>query len=365
MGRPSRRRVRRVGRHLAFASLPLALLLGLAEGLARLVPPPLVSPGPMAVLLSAHPTRIWGLTPGTFHEAGVPVTIGEDGLRQTARSEARQRVLTLGDSSIYGYGLTDDQTLHASLGRALTASGVDADVICAAVPGYSTEQTLVLLEELGWDLAPDVLVVGNLWSDANIDHFQDRTWLEALAAGPAQVERGLARSAAWRWIRRWRTPAEAWYLPVGWIRDPMRRGDHRVPVADYAANLETLIQAGRERGAQAILLQPTNRIRMADLVRADPSVHGWAPWFSAQRDVAARLGVPLVDARDVVQATGLAGDEAFLDDMHPTGAVNAALGARLAQVISERGWLESGEPRTPGSAPSAPPDPHSTGGSLP
>ncbi len=357
----TRRRVRHLGRRLAFSAVPLLALLGIAEVLSRHSPPPLIAPGPMAVLLSPHPTRIWGLSPGTFQEAGVEVTIHLDGLRAVPLTGAPHRVLTLGDSSIYGYGLPDALTLHASLGRALADRGVNADVLCGAVPGYSTEQSLQLLEDQGWALEPDLLLIGNLWSDSTVDHFQDRVWVDALDSGPDFVERGLAKSAAWRWLRRALTPAGAWYLPVGWIRDPTLVGQRRVPLEDYRENLGKLVQDARSRGVQAVMLQPANRIRLRDLDEESPHAHSWEPWFEAQRTVAAELDVPMVDARQVLKAADLSEDTAFLDDMHPTGAANAAYAAHLASTITAQGWLGSGSKNAPGDRP----EPDSTGETAP
>ena len=50
---------------------------------------------------------------------------------------------------------------------------VPIEVINLGVPGYSTEQTLKLLEKVGWDYQPDLIVVSNIFSDCNIDAFQD------------------------------------------------------------------------------------------------------------------------------------------------------------------------------------------------
>ena len=54
------------------------------------------------------------------------------------------------------------------------------------VPGYSTEQRTRLLNDVGWQYDPDLIVVHNIFSDANIDAFQDR---DALAlADPNPME---------------------------------------------------------------------------------------------------------------------------------------------------------------------------------
>ena len=39
--------------------------------------------------------------------------------------------------SIFGHGLADDGTLHASLRRSLAGVGLDVDVFDGGIPGYS------------------------------------------------------------------------------------------------------------------------------------------------------------------------------------------------------------------------------------
>ena len=55
--------------------------------------------------------------------------------------------------------------------------------------GYSTEQTLRLLEEVGWSYEPDLVIVSNLFSDCNIDAFQDRVAMRLTNPQPSGMER--------------------------------------------------------------------------------------------------------------------------------------------------------------------------------
>ncbi len=336
----TRRQTRRLLRRLAFACTPLLGLLVIAEGASRLLPEPAPSSEilPHPVLLAPHVTRIWGLTPGRFREGGVVIDVGDDGLRSVPTTDATHRVLTLGDSSIYGYGLADPDTLHGQLAVALGHRDVRADVRCGGVPGYSTEQVRILLEEVGWALAPDLLVLGMLWSDANTDHFVDREWLAA-AASPSTRARGvMEQSALFRRLRRAVTPESAWTLPIGWLREPYATGRRRVPLDDYRENLAWILDQATERGVTALFLAPCNRMRLDRLDAPEDAKRSWVPYFQALEGLAESRGVPLVDGCTVLRSAGLTPEEAFLDDMHPTGTANAAYAQALALQAAELGW---------------------------
>ncbi len=331
--------LRALPRRLGFALLPLAALLLLGELVARLAwSPP--EPGGDGLSMIPHPTRIWSLPPGTITADGVTHHIGANLLREVEETGAALRILTTGDSSIFGHGLEDGDTLHAKLRAALGAEGIDVDVICGATPGYSTAQTLVMLDEIGWDLDPDLLLIGNLWSDNAFQYFVDSEWLAALNTPARRVDRALSWSRAWAWLRSRNRPevSDDGRLPIGWVRAPYDRRDgrRRVPLAQYGANLDTMLREAARRGVGAIALAPSNRARL----EPDGSLVMWEPYFDVMARVMARRGVPLVDATEVLAAAGLDADAAFLDQMHPTGAGNAAYAEAIARTLLTAGWPE-------------------------
>jgi hypothetical protein len=327
-------------RRLAFALLPLLALLLAAELAARALAPPEAPAGAAkGTEMVPHPTRIWAFAEGTITADGMTHQIGANRLRVVEETGAALRALTLGDSSIFGHGLDDADTLHASLADALTARGHPTDVFCGGVPGYSTEQSLLLLEEEGWDLKPDLLVIGNLWSDNSREDFIDRQWLDELDSPVRRLDRVLGWSAAWGWLRSFQKPKVKTLdgqLPIGWVREPLptREGSRRVPLSDYAANLDRMLREAAARGVGAIVLAPANRHRL----EPDRSFAMWDVYFAAQREVAERRGVPVVDALDALKAGGLTADEAFLDRMHPTGAGNRLYAGLLADTLLAAGW---------------------------
>jgi hypothetical protein len=70
------------------------------------------------------------------------------------------RVLVLGDSFVFGVGVDEAHLLTTHLGHLLRDSTSQPwEVINMAVSGYSTDQQLILLEELGLGLSPDLVVL--------------------------------------------------------------------------------------------------------------------------------------------------------------------------------------------------------------
>ena len=335
---------RAVWGRLVRACAVLAVVGGLGELLARgaSVPdaaaPPHGYPTDTAVVLHGNPWLLWELLPGTREELGVQVHVNARGFRGPEIGAKRGvRALTLGDSSIYGFGVEDDEVWSARLGTAL---GVE--IVNGAVPGYSTFQALNLLQMRGLALAPDVLFVGTLWSDNNFDGFVDRDLLSAYAGWEATSARAaraiLERSHLFRWLD-WRlrvAPRAEAARKVGWDLSANDRpnGRRRVAIGDYAANLDRIAGVARASGAAVVYVLPANR---DDIVPrgTDPA---WAPYREVLRSAAARQGALVVDVPAAFRASGHSVDSLFLDRMHPTALGHGLMAGAAAQALASRGW---------------------------
>lgn len=351
--------MKRVAAGLAVAG---ALLLG-AEGAARLAPTP--SPATPAgdavdgsVLLNGDPWLLWSLRPGDHEEVGVPVHVNALGLRDRDRGpKVKPRALALGDSSVYGFGVRDEEVFTALL----EAAG-GAEYVNAAVPGYSSYQALNLLDLRGWSLDPDLLVVGTLWSDNNFDSFSDWDLLASYAgwrASPVRSARlALERSALFRWLD-WTfrvAPQSARARKVGWQvgGDAPRSGSRRVDIAAYAENLDAFCARMHARGGGVVFLVLPNR-EDVEPISGDPA---WEPFRRVMRETAARWGAPVAEAPAAFKASGRSADALFLDQMHPTPIGHRLLAEVVGAALRARGW--PGTPITL-TAPSSPmptwPDP--------
>jgi len=140
---------------------------------------------------------------------GVPHRANRFGLRgaEIARDPGgdTRRILVLGDSAAYGWGLAEADTFPVLLGEELRRLGLDAEVLNSAVPGYNTESALALLRHTGLSLAPDALVLGVSLND--FDETPSFSPLGLLLVGEARADDSwLAAHSEFYFLFRWAAP---------------------------------------------------------------------------------------------------------------------------------------------------------------
>ncbi len=93
---------------------------------------------------------------------GSTIQINSHGLRgnELARDKAKDvyRILGLGDSFTFGYGLNHEETYLFKLGALLNGNEMSVEVINAGVIGYSLYQSLEYLKLKGIHYAPDLII---------------------------------------------------------------------------------------------------------------------------------------------------------------------------------------------------------------
>jgi hypothetical protein len=149
---------------LSLFGLGIALLLG--EAAVRWLH---LGPLPLTVF-RPHPTRMFALAPGrevqfVDEDFSTRVAISRDGLRNPPlappETAGRPRVLALGDSFTFGYGVETAESWPARLQAALREDGLPrAEVINAGVVAYAPDQQLDLLRELLPRSRPDAVILG-------------------------------------------------------------------------------------------------------------------------------------------------------------------------------------------------------------
>ncbi len=356
LSRSSRGRTGRPLKKAAGGLLLAAVVLGVVELGVRLVfeedlataEQPLPEAGKSwAPTMRGNPYLLWEYAPGMRDEFGLPVYINSLGLRGPEplmpKPAGVRRLLATGDSSVYGFGV-EDGTPYIEVAADLLGEAVEGHN--AAIPGYSTFQTINLLQLRALKVEPDVVVIGNLWSDNNFDSFVDRDLLDAYSSwedgGTATVRELLRTSALYRLLDyrvRVMGGVRAEARKVGWtVGKGQQQGLRRVEANDYARNLDRLVDLAHGADAEVLfVLLPSQD----DLHSRRSEPPAWALYRTIMRDTAERQGAPLLDVPELFRAAGLPPTDLFLDEMHPTGVGHRVIGEALAEALA--GWAR-GEP---------------------
>ena len=338
-------------KHLLFSIVPLLLLSTCGEISARVVGAPecsaIVPNAGNWDTMQGDPELLWALEPNREFKTGNDVTrINSVGLREsllptTPKKPQEKRILVTGDSSIYGWGVQDHQTYAVYLEKELKSIfRFPIEVINLGVPGYSTEQTLRLLDKIGWFYEPDLIVVSNIFSDCNIDAFQDDRALSLTNPEQSLVYRTLRSSRLycaaympWANFQATLNQNPNRVLMPGMPTGPNAAvtleninsviGLSRVPLTKYLSNLSKIQTEAAKRGA-SMLLAPLAQEWDVGIWNVpmpppdDEHVLPWQPYREAQKNWAVEHNVDIVSFPDVfAQYTGKPAG-LFVDHMHPS-----------------------------------------------
>jgi hypothetical protein len=168
---PLPRFAREVFYRVVAVAIGVVVALALSEGLIRLAAPKKVETIEAEEFVQFDPWLGWANRPGA---AGPMRVVGQyepfarnnsRGLRDREIDPARRkgglRVLCLGDSFTWGWGVGDDETYPKVLEREL--AGVEA--VNAGVCAWGTAQELVWLEREGFGYGPDAVTLGFYLND--------------------------------------------------------------------------------------------------------------------------------------------------------------------------------------------------------
>lgn len=175
---------------IAVVTMALLISFGIAEATLRVLgftPFTHQFPPDEPVVLEFDPKFGWRSAEGRFQFSVLPgnppiqVTVLPDGIRSSSPipmtdSNDKPNIIIVGCSWMFGWGISDSDTLAWQLQKAFPAW----QVVNYATGGYGTYQSLLRLEEAIPKMRPDVIVYGFIL------HHEDRNvasgyWLNALA----------------------------------------------------------------------------------------------------------------------------------------------------------------------------------------
>ncbi len=148
----------------------------------------------------------------------VGVHVNALGMRGAEASQAKppgsQRVLVLGDSFAFGWGVEDAQTFPALLEARWRSAGRGIEVLDAAVPGYAADHAWILLRERGFALAPDLIVLASCHNDvADLGATRLELGADRLPRRSESLRRFIAEDGRMHYLNEAGHPLPEWSLP--------------------------------------------------------------------------------------------------------------------------------------------------------
>lgn len=187
---------------LAMLSVSALLSLAAAEILVRTVRPQprlVITPGGFYI---ADPPGRYRLSPGyrgriyNRAEYNNEIRINERGLRGEEigeKTESNTRLLSVGDSFVFGVGVEDTETFAALIADRFENSGRPAEGLNAGIPAFGVPDAVGWLMRHGVDLQPDVVILSIFQGNDLVDASPEREEI-LLVDGllvPGQSSRGI------------------------------------------------------------------------------------------------------------------------------------------------------------------------------
>lgn len=248
-----------------------------------------------------------------------------------------ERLVALGDSSIFGFGVSQEEWFLSIAAQKLEASRhKKVHALNGAIPGHTVDQSRIILEEEGKRLAPTWLIIGNLWSDI----YEEGKHLQNMEKRPlTETQKLLRRLATYRVMHRLLSP----FLASQRVQFIATRGDigqlgahasTRTPLPFYLEQLRTLVRMGKELGARSLILSLPAPMDL-DKVPVPETV---MEFRAAQRQVAKETGSLFVDGRQYF-LNQKAPVTYFVDQVHPGQEGHALLGEAVAEALLQEKWV--------------------------
>jgi lysophospholipase L1-like esterase len=265
------------------------------------------------------------------------------------------RILVLGDSLAWGFGVTDEETFAARLENLLTDAypGLYIQVLNAGVPGYGTADQLAFLQSRGAKLEPDLVIVQFLSvNDLKENRTPAQTWAiikDGMLGHRGLTSKEVAQSIPlWEQMRRWlkmnshlaRLILDAGgYLGtrVGVLNQVDMLWGEDFTKEDAELGVDLLIQiaeTSRNLGAQSLFLYTTGQAQVLQDIYERPRS------ATVVENAAQQADVPWIDAAEQLQQLPDRYQLYYAKDGHWTSTGHQEIAEILADEIIELGLIE-------------------------
>lgn len=289
---------------------------------------------------SEVPGLVYELAPGARGQyAGVEVSINALGMRgpETTREKppGTFRIVALGDSLTFGYGVRVDEAWPAALERALAADpalpellgGRRPEVLNMGVAGYGTRDEAAVLEHKALALDPDLVIVGYFLNDPQTEPLQ-------------LLVRWFRKPEWWEHFHLWRL-----YDWKRFLRDKQRYGNgdgyrylHAVDGPCWSSVPMAFDDMRRAVDARGIPLLVVTLPAFAPF--PDWQHYRWSDLHAQVLAAAAERGFATLDPVPAFAADGRAPRDLGVDSEHPNAAGHEIIArAIVAEIRHERARL--------------------------
>jgi len=231
-------------------------------------------------------------------------------------SKSGMRIVALGDSCTFGFGISDNAHTYP----AVLSTLMPAEVINAGVVGYTSYQALKLLETQLVGFHPDILLIYIGWNDLGNSILPD--WTPTMIQDVESSSSRLYVLVAFRDL-------------VSSFKARGRIGFKPEAIEVYGDNLHQIVTTARRNGIRPVLLTwPTRVAGQIDALRDTEIVPGtgisMASWFTYYQNYQQKIQI--IAEQDMVQTIRLADElnsrdaSYYVDEIHLSdrGAADAA-----------------------------------------
>lgn len=263
------------------------------------------------------------------------VALNSHGLRDDeiplAKPPGERRVLVLGDSVAFGWGVSQGETFSDRMEPILRArTGTPWQVVNAGVNGYNSEQEATWLRLYGLSFQPDIVVLVHVDNDVEPAFDPNATTWRRYPDWPGSLPELMERMRALSFLFQ------------------MTHLMQRAQELTRPATSPSLVTAGASPAPTDITAHPRwkeSRAALADIAARCKAAgipflvvrnSGSEPAFL--RELAA-LGIPAIELEPAWQKVPHEQRHVSRVDSHPSRAVHAEMAALLADDLARRSWL--------------------------
>jgi lysophospholipase L1-like esterase len=264
------------------------------------------------------------------HLMGVDVAINSVKLRDVERSYAgraeARRILMLGDSITFGWGVRAEETFSKRLQDRFAQAGMDVEVINTGVGNYNTSMEVAYFLAEGQRFEPDVVVLNYFINDAERTPMYDVSRIERASEAYAFLKSQL--DIATRMLGS--GDQKDWQ---DYYHDLYRPGSASSGWHEVKRSIAELARVCHERGISLMIAN------IPEIRRLDP--YPFEAETAMLREVADQVGVPFLDLLPALRGQDPSGLWVTRPDPHPNGVAHGFFAEAMFEPL--RALLESAQ----------------------